>query len=110
MMSLADLETAVRLGLNICIVIYDDASYAAEVHPFSAQGYGVEFVQFPELDLAGVARSVGAQGMVARSLQDLAPLRQWAEQGAKGVFVVDAKISRELEADWHIHATRGEKH
>jgi acetolactate synthase I/II/III large subunit len=110
MMSIADLETAVRVGVRICVLIYDDASYAAEVHPFGEQGYSVDFVRFPELDLAGVALSLGARGIVARTLDDLTPLREWVEHGASGVFVVDAKISRTLEADWHIHATRGEHH
>jgi thiamine pyrophosphate-dependent acetolactate synthase large subunit-like protein len=110
MMSIADLDTAVRVGVQLCILIYDDASYAAEVHPFSEQGYSVDFVKFPDLDLAGVARSMGARGVVARTLDDLTPLREWVEQGAPGVFVLDAKISPTLEADWHIHATRGGRH
>jgi hypothetical protein len=67
-------------------------------------------VQFPDLDLAGIARSVGCQGIVARGLDDLEPLRAWVREGAKGVFVVDAKINPHYEEDWHIHATRGPRH
>ena len=34
LMSISDLETAIRLGLRMCILIYNDSSYAAEVHYF----------------------------------------------------------------------------
>ena len=39
LMSLADLETAVRLKLRMCILVYNDSSYAAEVHLFRRRGY-----------------------------------------------------------------------
>ena len=38
LMSLADLETAVRLKLRMCILIYNDSSYAAEVHLYRRRG------------------------------------------------------------------------
>jgi thiamine pyrophosphate-dependent acetolactate synthase large subunit-like protein len=110
MMSLADIETAVRLGASLLIVIYDDASYAAEVHPFAAQGYSVDFVRFPDIDLSAVAISLGTKGAVSRSAADLGALRDWLANGARGVFVLDAKINPGMEADWHIAATRGEGH
>jgi len=28
-------------------------------------------------------------------------LRDWVEDGAPGVFIIDAKITPDLEADWH---------
>jgi thiamine pyrophosphate-dependent acetolactate synthase large subunit-like protein len=54
MMSIADLETAIRLGLRMCILIYNDSSYAAEVHYFRRQGYSIDLVQFPETDFAAL--------------------------------------------------------
>ena len=36
-----------------------------------------------------------------RTLADLETVRAWVEEGARGVFVIDAKISPDLEADWH---------
>jgi hypothetical protein len=36
-----------------------------------------------------------------RTLGDLDPLHDWVRDGAPGVFVVDAKIDPDLEADWH---------
>jgi thiamine pyrophosphate-dependent acetolactate synthase large subunit-like protein len=101
LMSIADLETAIRLGLRLCILIYNDASYAAEVHYFRRQGFSVDIVQFPDTDFAAIARGHGARGVTVRTLADLDPVKAWVAEGAPGVFVIDAKINPELEADWH---------
>jgi thiamine pyrophosphate-dependent acetolactate synthase large subunit-like protein len=101
LMSIADLETAVRLGLRMCILIYNDSSYAAEVHFFRRQGYSIDIVQFPETDFATIARGYGARAATVRTLADLEPVRSWVNEGAPGVFLIDAKINPDLEADWH---------
>jgi thiamine pyrophosphate-dependent acetolactate synthase large subunit-like protein len=101
MMSIADLETALRLKLRLCILIYNDSSYAAEVHYFRRQGYSIDIVQFPDTDFAAIARGHGARAATVRTLSDLDPVRAWVEEGAPGVFVIDAKINPDLEADWH---------
>jgi hypothetical protein len=28
-------------------------------------------------------------------------VKEWVAEGAPGVFLIDGKINRELEADWH---------
>jgi thiamine pyrophosphate-dependent acetolactate synthase large subunit-like protein len=101
MMSIADLETAIRLGLRMCILVYNDSSYAAEVHFFRRQGYSVDIVQFPETDFAAIARGYGARATTVRTVADLEPVRTWVKEGAPGVFLIDAKINPDLEADWH---------
>lgn len=101
LMSIADLETAIRLRLRMCILIYNDSSYAAEVHFFRRQGYSVDIVQFPETDFAAIARGFGARGATVRTLADLDAVRTWVGEGAPGVFLIDAKINPNLEADWH---------
>jgi thiamine pyrophosphate-dependent acetolactate synthase large subunit-like protein len=101
LMSLADFETAIRLKLRLCVLIYNDSSYAAEVHYFSRQNLSTDIVKFPETDFAALARGFGARAITVRRLADLAPLREWVAEGAPGVFLIDGKINRELEADWH---------
>ena len=101
LMSMADLETALRLRLRLCILVYNDSSYAAEVHYFRRQGYSVDIVQFPPNGFAAMARGFGARGITVRTLADLDPLKAWVAEGAPGVFVVDGKINPNLEADWH---------
>jgi thiamine pyrophosphate-dependent acetolactate synthase large subunit-like protein len=101
LMSIADLETAIRLKLRMCILIYNDSSYAAEVHLYRRRGYAIDIVQFPETDFAAIARGYGARAATVRTLDDLEPVRAWVADGAPGLFVIDAKINRDLEADWH---------
>jgi thiamine pyrophosphate-dependent acetolactate synthase large subunit-like protein len=101
MMSIADLETAIRLGLRMCILVYNDSSYAAEVHYFRRQGYSIDIVQFPETDFAAIARGYGARAATVRTLADLDEVRTWVREGAPGVFLIDGKINPNLEADWH---------
>ena len=101
LMSMADLETAIRLRLRLCILVYNDSSYAAEVHYFRRQGYSIDIVQFPETDFAAIARGFGARGTTVRTLADLDSVKAWVAEGAPGVFVIDGKINPDLEADWH---------
>ncbi len=101
LMSIADLETAIRLGLRMCILVYNDSSYAAEVHYFGRQGFSVDIVRFPETDFAAIARGYGARGATVRTLADLEPVKAWVAEGSPGVFVIDGKINPNLEADWH---------
>ena len=101
LMSIADLETAIRLNLRMCILVYNDSSYAAEVHLYRRRGYAIDIVQFPETDFAAIARGFGAGAATVRTLADLEPVRAWVRDGAPGVFLIDGKISRDVEADWH---------
>jgi thiamine pyrophosphate-dependent acetolactate synthase large subunit-like protein len=110
LMSIADLETAVRLGLRLCILVYNDSSYAAEVHYFGRQGFSVDIVRFPETDFAAIARGYGARGATVRTLADLEPIKAWVAEGAPGVFVIDGKINPNLEADWHAEHFPADSH
>ena len=101
LMSIADLETAIRLKLRMCILIYNDSSYAAEVHLYRRRGLSTDIVQFPDTDFAAIARGFGARGVTVRTLDDLEPVRSWVVEGAPGVLIIDAKIDPNLEADWH---------
>ena len=93
LMSISDLETAIRLGLRMCILVYNDSLYAAEVHYFRRQGFSIDIVQFPETDFAAIARGYGARGATVRTLADLEPVRAWVAEGAPGVFVIDGGIN-----------------
>jgi thiamine pyrophosphate-dependent acetolactate synthase large subunit-like protein len=104
LMSIAELETAVRLKKRICIVIYNDSAYSAEVHQFAPKGFSPAIARFPTANLADIARGVGAGGVVARNLSDLDAVTRWVAKGSPGVFVVDARINPDLVADWYREA------
>jgi thiamine pyrophosphate-dependent acetolactate synthase large subunit-like protein len=101
LMSMADMETAVRLGLRLCILVYNDASYAAEVHYFGRQGFSTDIVKFPDTDFVAIGKGYGARGATVRTLADLEPVKAWVAEGSPGVFVIDGKINPNFEADWH---------
>ena len=52
-MGISELETLVRLGLGMLVVIYDDAGYGAEFHHFADADHTT--VRFPDIDLAAIA-------------------------------------------------------
>jgi thiamine pyrophosphate-dependent acetolactate synthase large subunit-like protein len=104
-MALAELETAARLGLNLLVVIYDDAAYGAEVHHFAPLGHDVSLVRFPDADLAGIARAAGVQAATVRRLDDLAVVPAWLE-GGRGPLVLDVKVNPTICAAWLEEAFR----
>ena len=99
LMSVAELETLVRLEVPLLVIVYNDAAYGAEVHHFAGGGNGLELVQFPPTDLAALARGIGAQGTTVRSLTDLRAMENWLAD-PQGPFIVDAKISPDIIGFW----------
>jgi thiamine pyrophosphate-dependent acetolactate synthase large subunit-like protein len=93
MMSLTELDTAVRLKLPMVAVVYNDNAYGAEVHHFVHEGASMETVEFPETDIAAVARGFGCTAVTVRSLQDLQGVRGWLDGDRTTPLVIDAKIS-----------------
>ena len=82
------------------VVVYNDAAYGAEVHHFGPQGLPLELVRFPDTDFAALARAAGAQGVTARTLEDLDARRRAGCEQRDGPLVVDAKITPDFCAEW----------
>jgi thiamine pyrophosphate-dependent acetolactate synthase large subunit-like protein len=106
-MSVAELVTAVRLGLPLLVVVYDDAAYGAEVHHFGPQGLPLETVKFPDSDLAAIARGFGCAGAIVRARSDLGAVRDWLAGPRDRPLVVDAKIVSAHGSWWLEEAFRG---
>ncbi|HEX2089691.1 MAG TPA: thiamine pyrophosphate-binding protein [Actinomycetota bacterium] len=105
LMAAGEFETLVRLGFPILVVIYNDAAYGAEVHHFRPQGHPVNLVRYPDPDLAGLARGVGAQAATIQSLDDLGVLEKWLDR-RDGPLVLDAKVAPDVVAEWLEEAFR----
>jgi thiamine pyrophosphate-dependent acetolactate synthase large subunit-like protein len=105
LMALGELETAARFRLPMLIVVYNDAAYGAEVHHFGPMGQPVEVARFPETDFAALARAAGAEGITARSEDDLSPIRDWLDVRDRPL-VVDARVNPEVRAEWLAEAFR----
>jgi thiamine pyrophosphate-dependent acetolactate synthase large subunit-like protein len=107
LMSVMELETVVRLGLPMVIVVYDDAAYGAEVHHFGPEGHPLDTVTFPETDIASIGRGFGCEALTVRVPTDLAPLQAWLEGGRERPLLIDAKVTRGRGSGWLEEAFRG---
>ncbi len=107
MMAAAELDTVVRLGLPMVVVVYNDSAYGAEVHHFGPDGFGLDTVRFPETDIAAVARGHGFTSVTVRRAADLAAVRDWVGGARSTPLLVDAKITSERGAWWLEEAFRG---
>ena len=107
LMGVSELETAVRLGLDMVVVVYDDEAYGAEVHHFGPDGYPLKHVRFPSADIAAIGRGFGCAGVTVRSAEDLAAVGDWARGPRDRPLIVDAKVTRSAPSWWLEEAFRG---
>jgi acetolactate synthase I/II/III large subunit len=107
LMGASELETVVRLGLPMVIVVYDDEAYGAEVHHFGPDGYPLDTVRFPAADLAAIGRGYGCAGVTVREPGDLGPVRDWVAGPRDRPLVIDAKVTADRGSWWLEEAFRG---
>ncbi|MGI5201751.1 thiamine pyrophosphate-binding protein [Spirillospora sp. CA-108201] len=107
LMSVAELETAVRLGLGLLVLVYDDEAYGAEVHHFGPDGHPLDAVTFPPADLAAIGRGFGCAAATVRTPDDLAAVAGWLAGPRDRPMVVDAKVTRGRPSWWLEEAFRG---
>jgi acetolactate synthase I/II/III large subunit len=107
LMGIADLDTAVRLGLPLVIVVYDDRGYGAEVHHFGPDGFELGTVRFPDTDIAAIARGFGCAGITVRGRDDLGPLTDWLAGPRTAPILIDAKVTADTGSWWLEEAFRG---
>jgi thiamine pyrophosphate-dependent acetolactate synthase large subunit-like protein len=107
LMSIAELDTAVRLRLGLLVVVYNDEAYGAEVHHFGPHGHPLDAVTFPETDIAAIARGFGCEGVTVRRREDLAAVAAWLAGPRDRPMLVDAKVTRDRPSWWLEEAFRG---
>ncbi|OFI39138.1 thiamine pyrophosphate-binding protein [Arthrobacter sp. SW1] len=100
LMGLSDLESLVGAAKSAIVVIYNDAAYGAEIHQYGSQGLTEKPMLIPEVDFSGIARALGAESAVIRTLSDLEALQDWIDTGARGTFVADCRITSSVRAPW----------
>jgi thiamine pyrophosphate-dependent acetolactate synthase large subunit-like protein len=107
LMGVSELETVVRLGLPMVIVVYDDEAYGAEVHHFGPDGFVLDTVRFPPADIAAIGRGFGCAGVTVRDPGDLGPVRDWLAGPRDRPLVIDAKVASASGSWWLEEAFRG---
>lgn len=94
LMTSVELETAVRLGMRMVIIVFNDSAYGAEVHLFPDEVPRMGLIRFPDADIAAIARGYGCDAMTVTSLADLDEVATWLEDdSARRPLVIDAKIT-----------------
>ncbi|WP_254049347.1 thiamine pyrophosphate-binding protein [Kocuria sp. WRN011] len=108
LMAISELETAVRLGLPLVVLVYNDSAYGAEIHHFDqASNKDLETVTFPDTDIAAIARGYGAHGVTVRTVADLSGITDWLNGARDTLLVVDARIASDGGAWWLAEAFKG---
>ena len=107
LMGVSELETVVRLGLAMVVVVYDDEAYGAEVHHFGPDGDPLDTVRFPPTDIAAIARGFGFEGVTVRTAADLSAVRDWLAGPRERPLLIDAKVTSAHGSWWLEEAFRG---
>jgi thiamine pyrophosphate-dependent acetolactate synthase large subunit-like protein len=107
LMGASELETVVRLGIPMVVVVYDDEAYGAEVHHFGPDGDPLDTVRFPPADIAAIGRGFGFEGVTVRSAGDLGPVRDWLAGPPERPLLIDAKVTSARGSWWLEEAFRG---
>ncbi|AYG03152.1 thiamine pyrophosphate-binding protein [Gryllotalpicola protaetiae] len=93
MMHLAEFDTAVRYGVPILVIVMNDEAIGAEYQKSKATGLDESLTLIPAPDLGLVARALGGDGKLARSIAEVeAGLADFIS--APRPYVLDVRISR----------------
>jgi len=107
LMGVSELETVVRLGIPMVVVVYDDEAYGAEVHHFGPDGDPLDTVRFPPADIAAIGRGFGFEGVTVRRAGDLGAVRGWLNGPRERPLLIDAKVTSSRGSWWLQEAFRG---
>jgi thiamine pyrophosphate-dependent acetolactate synthase large subunit-like protein len=105
LMGVSELETVVRAGLPMVVVVYDDRGYGAEVHHFTDADHAT--VRFGDTDIAAIGRGFGFDAVTVRAPADLAGVAEWVAGARSAPLLVHAVIASDGGSWWLAEAFRG---
>ena len=91
LMTVQELETAVRLGLDLVILVLNDSGYGMIKWKQSAMGFPTYGLDFKNPDISALANSFGAHGIRIESA-DMFAKELEQRLSSKGVHVIDLPI------------------
>lgn len=101
LMGIAELETMVRLQLPVVIAIFNDQAYGAEVHHFGHTDPHVGQVQFPNVNIAELAKGYGAESAQVHNGDELlVAVNSWLAGAHTGPLVLDMRIDPTVVGEW----------
>jgi acetolactate synthase-1/2/3 large subunit len=100
MLSLGELDTAIRYRLPMLIVVYNDESYGAEMHFLRMSGIDEKESRLATPPLDAVAQAMGADGMAIGSLAELDGVAAKLAAGLDRPLLLDCRITDQVRAVW----------
>jgi len=94
-MALADLETAVRHGIGLVMVVFDDRQYGSELRLLNGAGLPGDTAALPSIDYTAIARALGIEAFTVRTLQELNRLAP-ALRAPTGPLLLHCLIRRDI--------------
>jgi acetolactate synthase-1/2/3 large subunit len=97
LMTMSELETAIREDLPLIIVLMNDCAYGAELHFLAMRKLPVGKSVFPDVDFASVAEAFGFQAYTIRTLDELRALGPVLSK-PDGPILLDCKVNADIAA------------
>lgn len=102
MQCLSDLDTAVRYGVRLVVVVYDDDAYGAEIHHLRHHGLAETSARFTNPSFVEVARAIGAHAELAASLDEVSR-SVTAAIDRDGPSLIEVPINGDVLSRWFAH-------
>ncbi|MCD6680980.1 MAG: thiamine pyrophosphate-binding protein [Burkholderiaceae bacterium] len=93
LMTLGELETAVREDVPLVILVMNDCAYGAELHYLRLENMPVAPAMFPDVDYAPVAEAFGFRTATIRTLDQLREAAPLLRSRDDGPVLLDCKIN-----------------
>jgi len=97
LMTMGELETAVREDLPLVVVLMNDCAYGAELHFLRLRQLPVAKSVFPDVDFAPIAAALGYDAHTVRTLAELEALAETLAR-PEGPIFLDCKINADVAA------------
>lgn len=93
LMTLGELETAVREDVPLVVIVMNDCAYGAEMHYLRLENMPVAQAMFPDVDYAPVAEAFGFRTATIRTLDQLREAAPLLRSRDEGPVLLDCKIN-----------------
>jgi acetolactate synthase I/II/III large subunit len=97
LMTMSELETAIREDIPLIIVLMNDCAYGAELHFLAMRKLPVGKSVFPDVDFASVAEAFGFEAYTIRTLDELRALGRVLGK-PEGPILLDCKVNADVAA------------
>lgn len=108
LMTMGEIETAVREDIPLVIVVLNDCAYGAELHFLKMRDMPVAKSVFADIDFAPVAETFGFQAYTVRTLDELRKLGG-VLKNPDGPILLDCKINASVAAGYHTETFEHER-